>query len=237
MLVTLRNGLVVEQLDGEFIVCDPSSAVAHRVSAEGAPWLADLLSGATVEVEPVAAVLDLVDAGVLETVPDDSSRMARRKALVVAASATSTLGLASLVLPTVAAAQTGGGGPTTTAAPPTTAPPSSTTTAPVSTDGVFVAQQSSGGLFRNRLRMIWELLDGNGDPFVPAVGVPFTYQITGPIDSTVTGSVGASGDSGSVTIPGWSKGETITVTMTSTSSPPVVYTTPFTYQEPAFIYP
>lgn len=196
MKFKLRDQLTVEDLGGEFLVCDADQAIVHRVTATNAPWLADLMSGDTIEVdEPV--VQGLVDAGLLETVADETSTTSRRRVLAIATAATATVGLTSLVLPSAAAAAS---------APPVTTTPPVTTEPRPNVPELFVGQGSDGGNPNNRVIINFQ----QGD-----TEIDFSYSITGPI---TTSPLNGSGTGTVVrSVAGWTVGETITIVVTGTN--------------------
>jgi hypothetical protein len=97
----IRNGLRVEEVDGEAIVLDCDGAIAHRVSGEGVVALRLASDGITdddipADLEP--AFDELVNAGIVQV--EDHTRWTRRKLLVAggtawAAATVTTFALAS----------------------------------------------------------------------------------------------------------------------------------------------
>ncbi|MGA0877853.1 MAG: hypothetical protein ACO3SP_01920, partial [Ilumatobacteraceae bacterium] len=91
-----------EELEGEFLVCDRSRSVVHRLSSNDAPWFHDFAAGRTIDVDN-DSTLELERAGVLQRISSDSEHN-RRTALKIAAASVAAVGLSTLALPSAAAA-------------------------------------------------------------------------------------------------------------------------------------
>lgn len=192
MFVKLCEGMVVEDLGGEYLVCDPKYSQVHRVSAEGAPWLAELLSGETIEVSGSQRVSKLLHAGLLQEVSGFST--SRRKVLKTAGSAVATIGIATIVLPSAAAAASAP--PTTPATTPPATPPARPTSEPV-----------------------WGFNQGTGVVTIYWESIPesFTYSLSFSPDSGTTVNAGPI-NSGTTPVHVYTLALNTTVTVTATSA-------------------
>jgi hypothetical protein len=103
MLYQLRDGVTVENFGEEFVLYDGAKGAVHRVSAVGAPWLVELMSGNAVEVDEIS-VSEMLNAGLLVTHEGQDWSGSRRRVLALAGSVTAAVGLTTLFLPSAAAA-------------------------------------------------------------------------------------------------------------------------------------
>lgn len=105
----MAAGLVVEEVDGEFLVCDADRAVVHRVGGASGEVLRRVLvaGGAQVVLEGDDVVSGLQDVGVLVAADAAVGGVSRRS--FVGAAAVGAFGVVTLALPRAAAASSAAG--------------------------------------------------------------------------------------------------------------------------------
>jgi hypothetical protein len=114
MRARLKAELLIEEIDGAYLICDGDSGVVHRLEGPAAGLVGRLRDGHEIDVSSDVVAATLVDLGILVSAPEVSglemetergvvSPMTRRRLLQLGAAATA-VGVVTMVLPSAAAA-------------------------------------------------------------------------------------------------------------------------------------